>query len=121
MQSSCKLTSVAASRPPTHRAARRWQIEDLAGGVKGPFVLCGWKGLSCCSEHAQRRGFVPLIDNEYQKGHIYIMSWVGIACAPTAGKKLTKINGIRLCVPAAAGAVQRVQNLGTLRDGKWQK
>lgn len=89
--------------------------------MKSPFVLCGWKGLSCCSEHTRRWGFVPLIDNEYQKGHIYIMSWVGIVCVPTVGEELTKINDIQLCVFLAVGGAERVQNPGMLRNEKWQK
>lgn len=53
-------------------------------------MFFSWKGLSRCLECAQRRGFVPLIDNEYQKGHLYIMSWVGIVCVPRVRKKSQK-------------------------------
>lgn len=35
------------------------------------------------------------------------MSWVGIACVPTVGKKLTKMNDILLSVFAAGGVRRR--------------
>lgn len=86
----CFCLSAASPHPPTQPSGRR-EIGDLAAGCrKGPFVLFGWKSLPCCSELSPRRGFVPLIDNEYQKGHIYIMSWVGIVCVPTVEKNSQK-------------------------------
>ena len=75
------------ARLPTQPRGLRGTGDRRSGSPRErPFCVLAWKGLRRCLECSWRRGFVPLIDNEYQKGHIYIRSWVGIVCVLTAGQ-----------------------------------
>ena len=106
---------------PTQPRGLRGMADSRSGSPRErPFCALAWKGLRRCLERSRRRGFVPLIDNEYQKGHIYIMSWVGIVCVLTAGagRGVTQINDIQLPVSAAARGSEKVGNPGGLRTEK---